>query len=249
MAGNIIPAIATTNAMVAGLCALQAVKVFKEDGFAKARTVFLATSTDRVISAEDLKPPKPDCPVCSAAQSKLLVDLANAKLEDLVGGVLKAELGYGDELSVSSDVGILYDPELDDNLTKKLSDLGITAGSFITVVDDEDEPRVDLRLSVVDQPQSEDSKPVTLPLKPALIKKPKPAQEPTDSELKNGNGTTNGTDSASGIKRKRGIEEVNLEDEQVRKKGKVPEQDANTDGSDDVVPIADSNGGAIVIDD
>lgn len=31
MAGNIIPAIATTNAMTAGLCVLQAMKVLRED--------------------------------------------------------------------------------------------------------------------------------------------------------------------------------------------------------------------------
>jgi ubiquitin-like 1-activating enzyme E1 B len=31
MAGNIIPAIATTNAMTAGLCVLQSLKVLKDD--------------------------------------------------------------------------------------------------------------------------------------------------------------------------------------------------------------------------
>lgn len=40
MAGNIIPAIATTNAMTAGLCVLQAIKVLKDD-YEHARMVRL----------------------------------------------------------------------------------------------------------------------------------------------------------------------------------------------------------------
>lgn len=43
MAGNIIPAIATTNAMTAGLCVLQSFKVFQND-LSHARTVRIIAS-------------------------------------------------------------------------------------------------------------------------------------------------------------------------------------------------------------
>lgn len=42
-------------------------------------------------------------------------------MEDLV----RLQLGYGDkEIAVSSEAGILYDPDETENLPKKLSDLG-----------------------------------------------------------------------------------------------------------------------------
>ncbi len=151
MAGNIIPAIATTNAMTAGLCVLQAFKVMRED-LSKAKMVFLERSAARVINTDALRPPNPDCSVCGVTQSKLIVDPARATLNNLVEDVLKLQLGYGEEFSINSEAGTLYDPELDDNLSKAFSDLGIKAGSFLTIIDDEEEnPRVNLSLSVLEQ--------------------------------------------------------------------------------------------------
>jgi len=70
-------------------------------------------------------------------------------LNDLVEGVLRLQLGYGEELTVNNEVGIVYDPDLDDNLPKKFSDLGIKEDSFLTIIDDNDnEPRVNLQLSI-----------------------------------------------------------------------------------------------------
>ena len=83
--------------------------------------------------------------------SRLLVDPARATLNDLVEGVLKLQLEYGEEFSVNSEVGTLYDPELDDNLSKTFSDLGIKADSFLTIIDDDDNPRVNLSLSISEQ--------------------------------------------------------------------------------------------------
>ena len=151
MAGNIIPAIATTNAMTAGLCVLQAFKVMRGD-LHKAKMVFLERSTQRVINSEALRPPNPECTVCGVVSSKLIIDPARATLNDLVEGVLKSQLGYGDEFSVNNEIGTVYDPDLDDNLEKKLGELGIKSDSFLTVVDDDDEnPRVNLSLVVTEK--------------------------------------------------------------------------------------------------
>ena len=86
--------------------------------------------------------------MCSVASSKLVVDLTRATLKDLVDDVLKAKLGYGEELSIRNDAGLLYDPDFDDNLEKKFSDLQIKDDTLLTVVDEEDNPRVDLTLSI-----------------------------------------------------------------------------------------------------
>jgi ubiquitin-like 1-activating enzyme E1 B len=62
--------------------------------------------------------------VCSVAQTRVLVDMSRATLNDLVEDFLRSELGYGEEFVVSNDIGPIYDVDETENLTKKLSDLG-----------------------------------------------------------------------------------------------------------------------------
>jgi ubiquitin-like 1-activating enzyme E1 B len=148
MAGNIIPAIATTNAMTAGLCVLQSFKVLRTDYF-RAKMLFLENSGARALNSEPPRAPNPDCAVCAVATAQLDVDPERACLADLVDGVLKAELGYGDEITVMNDVGPIYDPDMEDMLVRTLADLGVRDQSFLTVIDDEEEnPRVNLQLAV-----------------------------------------------------------------------------------------------------
>ncbi|KAF6236095.1 hypothetical protein HO173_005723 [Letharia columbiana] len=246
MAGNIIPAIATTNAITASLCVMQAFKVMRGD-LDKAKMVFLERSAARVINSDTLKPPNPNCNVCGVMSSTLILDPDRATLKDLVEDILKTQLGYGDEFSINNEVGTLYDPDLDDNLSKKFSDLGVKADSFLTVIDDdEDDPRVNLSFAILEKTLPADTKAVQLPKKLDIARKPKHAPAPLT------NGDTNGhvTTSPVGTKRKRSLEEPESGLQQGHKRGKIHMPSKAIGFQDDGLVIADdSNDGAIVIDD
>lgn len=44
---------------------------------------------------------------------------------------LRTELGYGEEFVVNNEIGILYDVEETENLSKKLSELGMSLHAVI----------------------------------------------------------------------------------------------------------------------
>ncbi|KAK2004263.1 ThiF family protein [Colletotrichum falcatum] len=248
MAGNIIPAIATTNAIVAGLCVLQSFKVLKGD-FTQTKEVFISPHNPaRLLNSSGYRAPDPDCPVCSVYQTSVSVDLSRATLKDLVEDFVRLELGYGDkEFAVNNDAGPLYDPDETENLPKKLSDLGINEDTFLTVIDEDDEePFVNVVISIQESKELSDGKPVkglVVDKKPEIPRKPK-KQDPTES---NGLGEQNGKPAvavegeANSLKRPRSDDG----DEPIEaKKAKVA-----TTSDDDVVVVDDSTGGAIVIDD
>jgi ubiquitin-like 1-activating enzyme E1 B len=248
MAGNIIPAIATTNAMTASLCVLQAFKVMREQ-LDKAKMVFLTRSTERVISSESLRPPNPRCATCSVCYATLHVDTPCAKLSDLVNIVLKQKLGYGEEFSVKRDSDILYDMDEDIHLDKTFEELGLKGDTFLTISDDsEEDPKVDLVLSVIHTEFTENANPLRLPDEFEMPKKPKAlAPETNGHATVNGtvpNGVTNGSTNGAA---KRTASEAGLQDELVRKKGKVMEESQKQ--NDGHITIEDDKDGAIVIDD
>ncbi|WEW56879.1 E1 ubiquitin-activating protein uba2 [Emydomyces testavorans] len=239
MAGNIIPAIATTNAMAAALCVLQAFKVLKND-YGNAKMIFLERSGVRAINTDSLKPPNPECPVCSVAQAKIFVDPDRATLNDLVEGILRLKLGYGEEFSINNQLGTIYDPDLDDNLSKKLSELGVGNDSFITVIDEEDvSPKVNLELLVAERPVLEPDTPVSLETEVDIPTKPKATvpEVTTNGAMKYANGITG--------KRKRTAEEAELENGSPQAK-KLAKMDVDGDGDNPIV--LDDDSGAILID-
>lgn len=69
--------------------------------------------------------------------------------------MLQGELDYNtSEMTIRIDEGIIYEPEMEDNLPRKLSELGIKSDTFLTVIDQDDfenDPRVNLELRVVER--------------------------------------------------------------------------------------------------
>lgn len=240
MAGNIIPAIATTNAMIAGLCVMQAFKVMRGEYF-RAKMIFLNRGD---ISAGQVDQPNPDCAVCGVAMSRIEIDPTRATLSDLVNGVLKMELGYGEEITVMNEKGPVYDPDMEDNLEKKLEDLSIGDASFLVVKDDdEDDPRVDLQLSITAKSLPSDGRAVLLPSKPDIARKPKKtATEEYEASMEaNGGPVTNGNVFVT-AKRKRAASD------EIEQATPIKSSKAATFKDDEVV-VVDAEEGAIDLTD
>lgn len=292
MAGNIIPAIATSNALTASLSVMLSYKVLRSkagrsEAMAKptannslpttilsgkdepplggSKMVFLnSKSTERVITTQGLGRPDPRCPVCSPVYARLRIPKdSNPTLRDLVDGI-RAKLSY-EEFQISTSIGVVYEPDLDDNLPRALSELGVDlkSNSFITVTDDSDEPRVDLILST--SPHIEEHGEIELDLAGLRELPTKPRAEISANDLRIGDAnisdvmpteaaipatqtaTSNGhseklqdaiDDAAVGSKRKRHV----VEDMQIAQKRAKPE-------AVDVEAHAGGSNGAIILDD
>lgn len=218
MAGNIIPAIATTNAMIAALCVLQAYKVMKGE-FGRTREIFLQKA-NMVGDSSDL--PNPECTVCSRTMVRVQIDLDKATVRDLVE-TLKKDLGYNTEFNVNIDAPqvIIYDyMEAEDDeeaaetrLGMKLSEFEVKAGTSLIVQDDEgDEPRVDLQLFVENKKSEERDAPALKIIRKddAKIEIPRKARKP--APVTNGidaieTSTEDQAPAAAGNKRKRALED------------------------------------------
>jgi len=135
MAGNIIPAIATTNAVVSGLIVLQALQLLRK-AYGAMKTVMIQYKQTNPLSSATLPPPNPSCGVCRDTFTEVLCDPSKTTLGDIVQGVLGEDER---EVSVFEEKRILADPDWDDNLERTLESLNVTRGKFLNIVDEDDE--------------------------------------------------------------------------------------------------------------
>ncbi|KAK6515647.1 E1 ubiquitin-activating protein uba2 [Arthrobotrys conoides] len=234
MAGNIIPAIATTNAITAGVCVMQAFKVIKQQ-IQDARMVFLSMSGDRGLTTEPLRNPNPSCQVCGVARLDFECDTSKIRLGEFIKVVLQDVLEYSPSVSILHDK-LIYDEEYDDNVDASFETLGITEGSFLTVMDESDDDqsrRVNLIARIKNLPPNESGQSF---VKPTRIDIPvTQAQPPSLDSL-----VLSGKDTG----RKAGSH-VNSDVEQSRKRKAEDPLDSNQEPSKKVK----AEGEIIIIDD
>lgn len=133
MAGNIIPAIATTNAIVSGLIVLQALQLLRR-AYSAMKTVMIQYKQTNPLSSATLPPPNSSCGVCRDTFTEVLCDPSKTMLRDVVQGILGEDER---EVSVFEEKRILADPDWDDNLDRTLESLNVTRGKFLNIVDED----------------------------------------------------------------------------------------------------------------
>ena len=147
-AGNIIPAIATTNAIAAGMMIIHAKNILNEseDWYCNAYIKYGGNGRN-VFTIEKPCPPNPDCPVCSSDRGILKIDTEKSTIRDLIGHVVSfytealqtqfpatfTEIDE-EEITITEGNRLIYDI-FDDNQNseKLLSSLGISDSKLIKI--------------------------------------------------------------------------------------------------------------------
>nr|KJB47539.1 hypothetical protein B456_008G030900 [Gossypium raimondii]KJB47541.1 hypothetical protein B456_008G030900 [Gossypium raimondii] len=109
IAGNIVHAVATTNAIIAGLIVIEAIKVLKKDSNNYRMTYCLEHPSKKLLlmPVEPYEPNK-SCYVCSETPLSLEVNTHHSKLRDFVEKIVKAKLGMNFPV-IMSGASIIYE--------------------------------------------------------------------------------------------------------------------------------------------
>lgn len=142
IAGNIIPAIATTNAIISGLLNLASLSFWSSKFDPKnTKTTFLSNKENKRATSALVDGPNPNCASCGLA-SRGIVEMSSESFDMTLEQFLlaiKEKYGYDDEVSlILGKSKLIYDFDFDDNLQRTLRSIGFTGNSNVLIQDEED---------------------------------------------------------------------------------------------------------------
>ncbi|CAO3617566.1 unnamed protein product [Cunninghamella blakesleeana] len=177
MAGNIIPAIATTNAIIAGVVVMKAFEVLRGSISTIQRTYL--TTVPRLLVQEKPTGPNPECQVCQTNSAVLKVNLEKATLRHLIQDILLLPVedggaGLTEDIAIMDGDRMLYDIEYDDNIDTSFKELKIHDGSILRIGSEDGDEDLDI---IIHTSSSEDrlvelSEPITKVKKEKRLKRP-----------------------------------------------------------------------------
>jgi len=145
-AGNIIPAIATTNAIIAGMIVMEAFKILGDQlNTCRNISLFKKPSAGRLLVAQALEKQNPNCYVCSNKSLTVKINTSTTTLAHFVDKVLKDKLGFNAP-SIMSQSNMLYESgegmddyemaQMNKQLTKMLMEIKVVHNAILNVTDD-----------------------------------------------------------------------------------------------------------------
>lgn len=143
MAGNIIPAIATTNAIIAGLVVLNAFNIL-QNRLESCHSVYCRLRPNHrgqlIVPERGLNPPNEKCYVCrDSPQIAVSVDVNKLTVKELEERVLKSLLNMVQPDAVKDSTGDVVisseEGEMEGTYHKSLAEMGILDGTVLSVDD------------------------------------------------------------------------------------------------------------------
>lgn len=133
IAGSIIPAVATTNSIVAGLAVITGNKLLegKLDSFV---TSFIAYGFEtKLLSNQKISSPNPECKTCSSHRSLLTVKSTQTiTINDLLE-YFHSNFCSDCEITITSSSKLLYDIDFEAKINASLFSLDIKQGQFVSI--------------------------------------------------------------------------------------------------------------------
>ncbi|XP_031558479.1 SUMO-activating enzyme subunit 2-like [Actinia tenebrosa] len=143
MAGNIIPAIATTNAIIAAIIVMQGLNILN-DRIDRCKTIYLNRQPNqrkKLLVPCALEKPNPKCYVCAVKpEVTVLVNTETLTLKNLEEKILKERFGMvAPDVEVDDGKGTILvsseEGETDEISSKVLSDFHVTSGTRLKADD------------------------------------------------------------------------------------------------------------------